>query len=106
MATAMGKYIDLTPGCITLAKPKRDKLDFASECLGRRLYGDRHPIETMHGKSPLARCRAMFKACSPHFAGELPGCMQVVQVHPAQDPPRQPRLGLVRGPVALLPRCG
>ena len=42
------------------------------------MYGDRHPIEAMTGKSPLERCKAMFNACWPHFAGEFPGFMQVV----------------------------
>lgn len=69
-------YIDLTPGCVTI-RPKRDKLDFASESLGRRLYGDRHPMEAMSGKSPLERCKAMLNACLPHFTTEFPGFMQV-----------------------------
>ena len=77
-------YIDLTPGCITLAKPKRDKLDFASESLGRRLYGDRHPMEAVTGKAPLERCKAMLHACLPHFTSEFPGFMQVV--HTLRNP--------------------
>ena len=58
-------YIELTPGYLTLGKPKRDQLDLASESLARRLYGGRHPIEAKSGMSPLDRCKAMLNACLP-----------------------------------------
>jgi len=79
-------YIELTPGYLTLGKPKRDQLDLASDALARRLFGGRHPLEAKSGMTPQDRCKAMLHACLPHFGDHFPHFMQVV--HTIRKPHR------------------
>ena len=70
-------YIEVTLGHLLSLAPKKRQIDFASDALARRLYGNRHPSEAVSAKSPAERAKDMLAQCLPGFNEHFPHFMLI-----------------------------